>query len=101
MCKHSNTCIYTTAQTHTPAISNDDLCLAQKAGMHNCSSHKHTQIHAELNSGKYAEYFWLFFIVSHTSVKILQDEHIAAMVCSGQSALEKLHIKINGMNKSC
>lgn len=100
MCKHSNTCIYTSAQTHTPVISNDDLCCAQKAGMHNCSTHKHTQIQSEMNSGKYTGYFWLFFIVSRTSVKILQDEYITATVCSGESALEKLHIKRNGMNKS-
>lgn len=42
---HSHTRRY----THTSAISNDDLCPAWKAGMHNCSSHKQTQIHLQLN----------------------------------------------------
>lgn len=37
--------IYTCTYTHTLAISNDDLCLAWKAGMHCSGSHKHTQTH--------------------------------------------------------
>lgn len=45
---HINVC--TTTHKHTPAISNDDLCPAWKAGMHNCNSHKHTQIHSHMHS---------------------------------------------------
>lgn len=77
---HINVC--TTTHKHIPAISNDDLCPAWKAGMHNCNSHKHTQIHSHMHSQLNTQGCC---ISPCSHIHLLKKEKMTRWICSNSS----------------